>query len=70
MMDAAAAAMVLYLLLFFFGDDGLWVVEFPFVWQHLQQLTFRSLGFVRHVGDDAVEIEARIHVVCLASCQQ
>ena len=44
MMDVAADIMVLYLLLFFFGDDGLRVFEFPFVWQHLQQLTSEALA--------------------------
>jgi len=44
MMDVAGVVMVLYLLFFFFGDDGLRVVEIPFVWQHFQQLSFASLS--------------------------
>ena len=56
--------------MFFFGDDGLWVFELPFVWQHFQQLTLRGLGLVWHVGDDAVEVHAGIHIMSLACCQQ
>ena len=58
------------MLLLFLGDDCFWMLKLPSVRQHLQEFLLRCLCLIWHVCDDAVQVQARIDIMCLARCQQ